>query len=769
MESRLQFPDSYFEDEVRDGYYVPGMMKRSWAAQMEVLAEVDAVCRKHGLQYFADAGTLLGAIRHKGFIPWDDDLDICMKRADYNRFIHIAQEELPEGYVVVSVYTMLECEIHLCHVINTDTVSFQAEHLQKYHGFPYIAGLDIFVLDDVMPDKDAEAARQDLVKYVNHVVKTMEDMDEKTLELHLRTIDQIAEKPIDRKGHLKNQLRLVLEKLFTAGEDYDAKELAIMGEWIFTGANRFDREWYRAVRWIPFENMEIPVPVVYDAVLRSKYGEYMHIHKNGGLHNYPYYRSFEEQVKRETGWEMTPKYTVSKEELQKASASGEKSGKEQALELGAWMAKGHTAVREAIQAGDLGQVLELLEACQKAAITMGALIEQLEGEGFVTVGMLEAYCEEVYEIYNGLVQGVGAEPENMYSRLDGHLGCIRKSVEQDVRKRREVVFLPYKASAWGSLESVWRAAMEDPDCDVYVIPIPYYYKRPDRSLGRMCYEGDQYPEDVPVTWYEDYDFAKRRPDMVFIHNPYDEYNHTTSVHPFFYAQNLKKFTEQLVYIPWFTLDEIGPEDERGQQSMDYFVTVPGVVYADKVIVQSEQMRQSYIDCLCRAAGEDTRAVWEKKILGLGSPLADKETGGRQGDRPAVLEEWQKVLKRPDGSRKKVFLYYTSSSMLLQHREKMLKKLEIVLKQFEEQQQEIALLWKPEPLSREVLRSMKLPLRKAYEEIVQRYRTDGWGIYDDTEDARRVVELCDAYYGDGGSLLQLCRRAGKPVMLQNVEV
>lgn len=73
--------------EVRCDFEISAMMKRAWAAQMEVLEVVDEICQRNGLQYFADWGTLLGAIRHQGFIPWDDDIDICMKRKDYNQLI----------------------------------------------------------------------------------------------------------------------------------------------------------------------------------------------------------------------------------------------------------------------------------------------------------------------------------------------------------------------------------------------------------------------------------------------------------------------------------------------------------------------------------------------------------------------------------------------------------------------------------------------------------------------------------------------------------
>ena len=130
---------------------------------------------------------------------------------------------------------------------------------------------------------------------------------------------------------------------------------------------------------------------------------------------------------------------------------------------------------------------------------------------------------------------------------------IKSSIKNEIQTRLEVVFLPYKASMWDSLESVWKAADADPNCDAYVIPIPYYDKKPDGSFGEMHHEFSQYPSDIPLLWYEDYDFEKRRPDMIYIHNPYDECNYVTSVHPFFYSKNLKKFTEKLIYIPYFIL------------------------------------------------------------------------------------------------------------------------------------------------------------------------------------------------------------------------
>ena len=164
----MTFPKEYFYDEVREGFYISGMMKRSWAAQLEVLDEVARVCKKYGIQWFADCGTLLGAVRHGGYVPWDDDLDICMLRDDYIKFHKYAVPELPERYVTLT-FENEEYWQMITRVVNRGGISFEKEELEKYHGFPYAAGIDVFVLDYVAPDPGEEEVRRKLVNSVLEV------------------------------------------------------------------------------------------------------------------------------------------------------------------------------------------------------------------------------------------------------------------------------------------------------------------------------------------------------------------------------------------------------------------------------------------------------------------------------------------------------------------------------------------------------------------------------------------------------------------------
>lgn len=298
----------------------------------------------------------------------------------------------------------------------------------------------------------------------------------------------------------------------------------------------------------------------------------------------------------------------------------------------------HTAVRKAIETKNTEIALTLLEQSQDLAIQVGGIIEESLGEDFVTVGILESYCEQIYQTYELIRQQQAVNTGKIYKSLRRELIRMENSVKNDIPVRTCVVFLPYKASMWDSLESVWKAADADPDCDAYVVPIPYFDKNPDGSLGGMHYEGELYPDYVPVVSWEEFDLEKECPDVIYIHNPYDECNHVTSVHPAFYARELRKYTNQLVYIPYFILREIEPDDQESIDGMKHFCFTPGTIYADRVIVQSENMRQIYINEFSKAAREmglsgeyvDRKSL-EKKFLGLGSPKIDKVLSARKED------------------------------------------------------------------------------------------------------------------------------------------
>lgn len=426
----------------------------------------------------------------------------------------------------------------------------------------------------------------------------------------------------------------------------------------------------------------------------------------------------------------------------------------------------HGEIKEALEKHELASVQAMLAECQEFAVELGNAIEDTEGEGCVTVSHVEEYCETLFRVYEEI--GGSCEANKIYKTLKKQLLRVENSVKNDIPTRREIAFFPYKASMWDSLESIYFAAKEDPNSDVYCVPIPYFDLDANRSFTTMHYEGGEYPDNIELTDWRLYNLEERKPDIIFIHNPYDEWNNVTSVHPRYYSKNLKDYTDKLVYIPYFILGEADPDNYEQVKGMEHFCAVPAVVYADQVVVQSEKMRQIYINVMCETMGEDTRKIWEKKILGLGSPKTDKVLNTRK-EALEIPEEWLKIIEKPDGSWKKIVFYNTSVSTLLANDEKTLRKIECVFKNFEKKGDKVALLWRPHPLMKATLKSMRPQLLEPYERLVEAYREAGWGIYDDTADMDRAIALSDAYYGDASSVLQLYKKTGKPTMMQNTDV
>lgn len=407
-------------------------------------------------------------------------------------------------------------------------------------------------------------------------------------------------------------------------------------------------------------------------------------------------------------------------------------------------------------------VINALTDCQQLAISIGSNIEEYHNEHMEIVRILEEYCEEIYNMCMGISDS--SLRFKLAKKIQKKLLNINNKVKYDLPDdRKEVVFLPYKASMWDSLESVWKKKKMDANYDVYVIPVPYYDKNADGTMGEMHYEGNEYPDYVSITSYEEYSIADRRPDEIYIHNPYDGCNKITTIHPDFYAKELRKYTDMLIYIPYFVA--INDNVDR------HFCTMPGVMYAHKVIVQSEKVREIYIDEFHKLEEEfkcrDAFGVIEEKIIVGGSPKFDKVMEAKLEDFD-IPESWDKLIVKKDGKRKRVILYNTTIKPMLTNPEGMLKKIENVFKTFKANP-EVVLLWRPHPLLKTSLKSMRKEYSDFYERLENKYISEGWGIYDNTADMYRAITLSDAYYGDNSSVVELYKRTGKPIMLQNINV
>ena len=328
----------------------------------------------------------------------------------------------------------------------------------------------------------------------------------------------------------------------------------------------------------------------------------------------------------------------------------------------------------------------------------------------------------------------------VYKVLKKQLLKVENSVRNDILIRKEIVFFPYKASMWDSLESVYLAAKEDPECDAYCVPIPYYDLNPDHSFGKMHYEGGDYPKDIEVVDWTAYNLEERKPDVIYIHNPYDDWNHVTSVHPRYYSSNLKKYTDTLVYIPYYSTS--GGMNEAQSLCSAY-------LYADYIVIQAPKFRD-YFD----------ERIPAKKFLPFGSPKFDRVIRKCQNP-PQPPVEWKEKM-----SGKKVYFYNTSISGMLADTENFLKKMYYVFQCFEGRK-DACLLWRPHPLLEATFDSMRPQYRPVYDALKKLFLEQNLGIYDTTPDITATIALCDAYIGDAKtSVTSLFGIAGKPLFILN---
>lgn len=288
----LIFDDSYFAEEERDGFVISSMMKRVWAAQICVLEEIRRVCEMLHIPFFADWGTLLGAVRHHGFIPWDDDMDICMLRKDYMRFLEAAPEILKPPFEIKSVYNDPTDDIIKARIINGRHMNFEQDFLEQFYGCPYVVGIDIFPIDNITEDQKQLEEQIRALRFVLRAAASVPEeppYEENVLEL-LQQIENTFGFSIDYNNRPAHELKKLYDILCSWYMHEDTKEVTSMIDL----ANGWDyhakRAWFSEIIEMPFENTTIPVPVGYDGLLCIKYGKDYMTPRQVSSHEYPFFK-----------------------------------------------------------------------------------------------------------------------------------------------------------------------------------------------------------------------------------------------------------------------------------------------------------------------------------------------------------------------------------------------------------------------------------------------------------------------------------------------
>lgn len=305
----LNLSQHFFDTEVREGFTVDSTMKTFWAAEMEVLREVSEVCERHGIQWYPAYGTLLGAVRHQGYIPWDDDMDIWMFREDYNKFMKVAPLELPEEYIVRSALTEKGyTQFHSC-VFNAESISIEQSRLQKFHGCPFAAGIDIFPLDYLPDDKGEREMEKELFNLIWMVIDKIKgkERDKEDIESLFLGLDAVEEMcgvtfhrewlDTEKQDNLVSDLYKLQNQLSGSYGKEDGHIVTVFSGFANYADRIFEETWFENVKLVPFEEIMIPIPTEYDNILRTIYGNYEIRQKFDSAHDYPLYKKQVEALK----------------------------------------------------------------------------------------------------------------------------------------------------------------------------------------------------------------------------------------------------------------------------------------------------------------------------------------------------------------------------------------------------------------------------------------------------------------------------------------
>lgn len=283
----LNFPEEFFEAEVREDFYIEEIVKRYWACCMECVRIIDETCKRHGLTYYANWGTLLGTIRHKGFVPWDDDIDLMMKRPDYQKLMEVLPKEMPEGYVLSNCFINEAHKQIFAGLANGSELVISKELLDKRYGCPFVCTIDIFPLDYLPRNEDeAEIVRDIFIIIWSAIELIKKEAEPEEIEKAVQDVEECCRVKLNREKPLRSQLWKLASQLVMS---YNEDEADYLVDWCsYTNRGyKLKKEWLDEVVYMPFENMMMPVPKEYEQVLVAMYGDWNKRVRGTSGHDYP--------------------------------------------------------------------------------------------------------------------------------------------------------------------------------------------------------------------------------------------------------------------------------------------------------------------------------------------------------------------------------------------------------------------------------------------------------------------------------------------------
>ena len=256
-------PPEFFREETRSDFFVSTERKKVWAVELDMLLEFDRICRKHGLKYFLCGGSLLGAVRHKGFIPWDDDVDVGMLREDYEEFLKLA-DEFKHPYFLQTPYTDPGNFWSFAKIRNNNTSCISGAFVfsEISAGIP----IDVFPYDKVSLDDFEEnySKTRELI-LLNSTYMRINNP-------YLKDTPRVKAYPGGDPMERYEEIQRIAMKHQHEDTGYISLAVATIYD---SSKNLYRYEDFTSLCSVEFEGYTFPAMAGYDHVLRVNFGDYM--------------------------------------------------------------------------------------------------------------------------------------------------------------------------------------------------------------------------------------------------------------------------------------------------------------------------------------------------------------------------------------------------------------------------------------------------------------------------------------------------------------
>lgn len=257
----------------------PFGLRPLWDALLEVYRAYADICRKHGLRHYVAFGTLLGAVRHRGFIPWDDDFDVLMPRPDYERFVEFAARELPQHFRFVNWHNTPEFKLLFGKI--QDSRRGKVESIERRIGHQLSNGIfiDVFPIDGYPTSCVGKVAEKFLgvlrMSYFRFLTRRSRPPAKTLLGKVSTMVGGIVSPLYLFKGTsslMKSAEEVVLSRCFSP-----FRVSAVTGNRVGSYESVYPSGVFEDVKMVPFDSVMVPIPVGVETLLRLSYGDYMQL------------------------------------------------------------------------------------------------------------------------------------------------------------------------------------------------------------------------------------------------------------------------------------------------------------------------------------------------------------------------------------------------------------------------------------------------------------------------------------------------------------